>query len=180
MASDEIRFLGFVNPQFTSGLAVSNPSSTEESEITIRAKDKDGQEPVPEKTLTLLPRHSEAGFLNEEKFLGAALANYEGVVEITVNSPAVAAVSLIQEASTGDVATVFVLTQNHIITEGDPTNNTALGIGALVSNTTGVQNTASGFDALRFNTTGVQNTASGDSVLFFNMTYPHNRVHSLC
>ena len=49
MASDEIRFLGFVNPQFTSGLAVTNPSSTEATEITIRAKDKAGQAPVDEK-----------------------------------------------------------------------------------------------------------------------------------
>ena len=93
--SDEIRFLGFVNPQFTSGLAVSNPSSTEATEITIRAKDTAGQEPVGEKKVALGPLQSVAGFLNEEKFLGPALSNYEGVVEITVNSPAVAAVSLI-------------------------------------------------------------------------------------
>ena len=116
VASKEIRFLGFVNPQFKSGLALTNPSSTEASEITLRAKDQAGQEPVPEKTLTLAPLHSEAGYLNEEKFLGAALSNYEGVVEISVNSPAVAAVSLIQEVHTGDVATVSVLTQSHIIT----------------------------------------------------------------
>ena len=116
VASKEIRFLGFVNPQFKSGLALTNPSSTEASEITLRAKDQAGQEPVPEKTLTLAPLHSEAGYLNEEKFLGAALSNYEGVVEISVNSPAVAAVSLIQEIGTGDVATVSVLTQSHIIT----------------------------------------------------------------
>ena len=171
VASDEIRFLGFVNPQFTSGLAVSNPSSTEESEITIRAKDKAGQEPVPEKTLTLAPLNSEAGFLNEEKFLGAALANYEGVVEITVNSPSVAAVSLIQEAGTGDVATVSVLTQSHIITAE---TNTALGIGALVSNTTGIRNTALGGSALGSNTTGDFNTASGDSALQRNTTGERN------
>ena len=171
VASDEIRFLGFVNPQFKSGLAVSNPSSTEESEITIRAKDKAGQEPVPEKTLTLAPLHSEAGFLNEEKFLGAALANYEGVVEITVNSPSVAALSLIQEAGTGDVATVSVLTQNHIITAE---TNTALGIGALVSNTTGFGNTATGASALRDNTTGIRNTASGREALLSNTTGERN------
>ena len=164
-ASDEIRFLGFVNPQFTSGLAVTNPSSTEESEITIRVKDKAGQEPVPEKTLTLLPLHSEAGFLNEEKFLGPALTNYEGVVEITVNSPAVAALSLTQDADSGDVATVSVLTQSHIITAE---TNTALGVEALVSNTTGERNTASGFEALFSNTTGERNTASGDGALFSN------------
>ena len=171
VASDEIRFLGFVNPQFKSGLAVSNPSSTEESEITIRAKDKAGQEPVPEKTLTLAPLHSEAGFLNEEKFLGAALANYEGVVEITVNSPSVAALSLIQEAGTGDVAAVSVLTQSHIITAE---TNTALGIGALVSNTTGFGNTATGASALRDNTTGIRNTASGREALFSNTTGERN------
>ena len=171
VASDEIRFLGFVNPQFKSGLAVTNPSSTEESKITIRAKDKAGQEPVPEKTLTLAPLHSEAGFLNEEKFLGAALNNYEGVVEITVNSPAVAAVSLIQEAGTGDVATVSVLTQSHIITAE---TNTALGIGALVSNTEGSSNTATGAGALFSNTEGRFNTASGAGALESNTTGSSN------
>ena len=179
VASDEIRFLGFVNPQFTSGLAVSNPSSTEASEITIRAKDNAGGAPVPEKTLTLLPLHSVAGYLNEEKFLGPGLANYEGVVEITVNSPAVAAVSLIQEAGTGDVATVSVLTQSHIITEGDPTYNTALGIEALANNTTGVRNTASGYRALVSNTIGTDNTASGVRALYNNTTGERNTANGV-
>ena len=161
VASDEIRFLGFVNSQFTSGLAVSNPSSTEATEITIRAKDKAGQEPVGEKKVTLGPLQCIAGFLNEEKFLGAALNNYEGVVEISVNSPAVAAVSVIQEAGTGDVATVSVLTQSHIITEGDPIFNTALGIGALVSNTTGGANIAIGSFAGSDNQTGGNNIYIG-------------------
>ncbi len=174
VASDEIRFLGFVNPQFTSGLAVTNPSSTEETEITIRAKDNAGQAPVPEKTLTLLPLHSVSGFLNEEKFLGAGLSNYEGVVEISVNSPAVAALSLTQDAGTGDVATVSVLTQNHIITEGDPTDNTALGVGALISNTIGSGNTATGASALSSNTAGSFNTASGFEALFSNTTGERN------
>jgi len=83
----------------------------------------------------------------KSKFLGPGLANYEGVVEITVNSPAVAAVSLIQEAGTGDVAIVSVLTQSHIITEGDPTGSTALGRDALASNTTGSNNIGIGFEA---------------------------------
>ena len=160
VASKEIRFLGFVNPQFKSGLALTNPSSTEASEITLRAKDQAGQEPVPEKTLTLAPLHSEAGYLNEEKFLGAALSNYEGVVEISVNSPAVAAVSLIQEVHTGDVATVSVLTQSHIITAE---TNTALGIGALVSNTTGSENIAIGYLAGENNSTGNNNIHIGHS-----------------
>ena len=119
----------------------------------------------------LPPRHSVSGFLNEEKFLGAGLSNYEGVVEISVNSPAVAALSLTQDAGSGDVATVSVLTQSHIITAE---TNTALGIGALVSNTTGSENTATGADALGFNTTGSFNTATGGGALFSNTTGSSN------
>ena len=158
VASDEIRFLGFANPQFKSGLAVHNPSSTEATEITIRVKDKAGQEPVGEKNLMLAPLQSEAGFLNEEKFFGAALSNYEGVVEISVSSPPVAVLSLIQEAS-GDVATVAVETQSYVVT--GPTN-TSLWRGALNSNTTGDWNTVSGVKALESNTTGGFNLAIGD------------------
>ena len=165
VASNEIRFLGFVNPQFKSGLAVSNPSSTEATEITLRVKDKTGQEPVGEMKVVLAPLECVAGFLNEEKFFGAALSNYEGVVEITTNSPGVAALAVLQ-APNGDVTTVSVLTQDHIITTE---TNTALGIGALVSNTTGFENTATGASALGANTTGERNTASGDEALLSNI-----------
>ena len=160
--SDEIRFLGFVNPQFKSGLAVSNPSSTEATEITVRVKDRAGQEPVGEKTLTLAPLECITGFLNEVLFFGAAVTNYEGVVEISANSPGVAALSLIQEVATGDVATVSVLTQDHIITD---TDNTALGVGALFSNTIGNKNTANGVGALFSNTAGSRNTGLGENTL---------------
>ena len=91
VASDEILFFGFVNSQFKSGLAVHNPSDTEATEITIRVKDNTGQEAVAERKMVLAPLQSEAGFLNEEKFFGTALSNCEGVVEISVNSPPVAA-----------------------------------------------------------------------------------------
>ena len=172
LVSDEIRFLGFVNPQFKSGLAVSNPSSTQATEITLRVKDKAGQEPVPEKKVTLAPLECIAGFLNEEKFFGAALSNYEGVVQITTNSPGVAALAVLQ-APSGDVTTVSVLTQGHIITAQ---TNTALGRGALVSNTTGLGNTATGASALFSNTEGSTNTASGASALRDNTTGSFNTV----
>jgi len=48
--------------------------------------------------------------------------------------------------------------------------NTAMGIGALYSNTTGRCNTASGYQALYSNTTGSGNTASGSSALYSNIT----------
>jgi hypothetical protein len=47
-------------------------------------------------------------------------------------------------------------------------NNTAIGISALQSNTTGVANVASGFKALFHNTSGEQNTANGAGALASN------------
>ncbi len=148
--AEEIKFLGFVNEQFKSGLAVHNPSPTEATEVTLRLKDNAGQEPTAEKKLTLAPLESEAAFF--------------------VNSPPVAVLSLIQEAS-GDVATVAVETQSHVVT--GPTN-TALGRGALSSNSTGSRNTAGGAAALKFNTEGGNNTASGFAALSSNTTGSFN------
>src|SRR5271156_2166134 len=58
-------------------------------------------------------------------------------------------------------------------------SNTALGGGALNSNTTGVQNTASGYSALFSNTTGFQNTASGFKALFSNTTGGDNTASGI-
>ncbi len=186
-AAEEIKFLGFVNDQFKSGLAVHNPSPTEATEITLRLKDNAGQEPVAEKKLTLAPLQSEAAFLNEALLFGPSLSSFEGVVEISVNSPPVAVLSLIQEAS-GDVATVAVETQSFVVTGASNTslgrgalssnttgiNNTATGAGALMSNTTGFGNTASGHNALVSNTEGIGNTANGNSALASNSTGSSN------
>lgn len=54
--------------------------------------------------------------------------------------------------------------------EGDISTNTALGLEALNSNTTGSTNTAVGRDALYFNTTGTANTANGYQALRANTT----------
>ena len=172
-AAEEIKFLGFVNEQFKSGLAVHNPSPTEATEITLRLKDNAGQEPVTEKKLTLAPLQSEAAFLNEALLFGPSLSSFEGVVEISVNSPPVAVLSLIQEAG-GDVATVAVETRSHVVT--DP-SNTAIGRGALVSNTVGDKNTAIGVNALTSNTEGDRNTATGFQSLFRNRTGRHNTAN---
>ena len=51
--------------------------------------------------------------------------------------------------------------------------NTALGIGALTSNT-GLANTATGGDTLSINTTGSANTATGDDALRVNTTGSNN------
>jgi hypothetical protein len=49
-------------------------------------------------------------------------------------------------------------------------NDTAIGLGALTSSTTGTYNTASGYQALYNNTTGSFNTATGFWALLFNDT----------
>ncbi len=173
--AEEIKFLGFVNAQFKSGLAVHNPSPTEATEITLRLKDNAGQEPVAEKKLTLAPLQSEAAFLNEALLFGPALSSFEGVVEITVNSPPVAVLSLIQEAN-GDVATVAVETASYVTTGP---SNTSIGRGALGSNTTGLGNTATGASALFSNTTGDFNTALGEVSLFSNTTGSFNTANGV-
>jgi hypothetical protein len=55
--------------------------------------------------------------------------------------------------------------------------NTAVGDGALRSNTTGYGNTASGFHALVLNTTGQRNTATGLRVLDSNTTGSYNTAN---
>jgi hypothetical protein len=52
--------------------------------------------------------------------------------------------------------------------------DTAIGAGALYSNTTGTDNTASGADALAGNTTGLLNTAMGSQALYLNTTGNYN------
>jgi hypothetical protein len=56
-------------------------------------------------------------------------------------------------------------------------NNTALGDGALFSNTSGASNTANGFDALFSNTTGTGNTANGAVALQNNTTGGDNTAN---
>ena len=53
---------------------------------------------------------------------------------------------------------------------GNVDSNTASGVNALSSNTTGDFNTVSGVNALRRNTTGAENTASGEQALRDNTT----------
>ena len=59
-------------------------------------------------------------------------------------------------------------------TDCDATGNTAIGIGALQNNTTGVQNTAVGADSLFRNSAGFDNTANGNNALTSNTTGSNN------
>ncbi len=60
---------------------------------------------------------------------------------------------------------------------GDLYNNTALGKGALLSNTTGSRNTANGTGALSSNIEGDSNTANGASALFSNINGSRNTAN---
>jgi hypothetical protein len=57
---------------------------------------------------------------------------------------------------------------DHTHDEGN--GNTAIGLDALFSNTTGINNTAGGFQALFNNTSGINNTAIGEDALISNTT----------
>lgn len=52
--------------------------------------------------------------------------------------------------------------------------NTAVGINALISNTTGLYNTANGNGALRLNTTGIDNASFGSGTLYVNTIGNYN------
>ena len=62
---------------------------------------------------------------------------------------------------------------------GAISSNTAVGLNALYSNTTGNYNTANGYSALKSNTTGTQNTANGYSALYSNTTGEYNTANGL-
>ena len=61
----------------------------------------------------------------------------------------------------------------------DLNDNTALGAGTLLVNTTGTENTATGLTALTSNTTGSFNTASGADALYSNTTGNNNTASGL-
>jgi hypothetical protein len=60
---------------------------------------------------------------------------------------------------------------------GDVSTNTAVGLAALQSNTTGAFNTAGGRQALRDNTTGTENTAYGYQALILNVGGSFNTAY---
>ncbi|MEP6464729.1 MAG: hypothetical protein ABJB05_00425 [Parafilimonas sp.] len=60
---------------------------------------------------------------------------------------------------------------------GNIFSNTAVGISALSSNTTGYNNTANGSSTLQKNTTGYNNTANGSQTLFANTTGSSNTAN---
>jgi hypothetical protein len=64
-------------------------------------------------------------------------------------------------------------------TSGVAQYNTAVGVNALTSNTTGYQNVANGYGALYSNTTGYQNVANGYGALYSNTTGYQNVANGL-
>jgi hypothetical protein len=74
----------------------------------------------------------------------------------------------------GNIASNTATGLNALYSNTTGNSNTASGVQALFSNTTGANNTASGYAALLSNTTGVQNTASGAAALYYNTTGANN------
>jgi hypothetical protein len=70
----------------------------------------------------------------------------------------------------GNVATNTAIGSGALLNNSTGVNNHASGLNSLRNNTTGGYNTANGVDALRSNTTGGYNTANGGNALFSNTT----------
>ena len=67
-------------------------------------------------------------------------------------------------------ATLAALGVNALLSNTTGVNNSAVGVGALQSNTTGGSNSAAGRSALQSNTTGASNSAVGVNALYSNTT----------
>ncbi len=119
VAAEQIKFLGSKSDDYSTGLAVHNPDPHEETQVTIRFKNQDG-ESVGTSNLALGPFESVASFL--EEFL-PGLGNFNGAVEITAVPYPVAALALGQQ--NGDVTTISVVTPGLPETLGEvPSSNT--------------------------------------------------------
>ena len=99
---------------------------------------------------------------------GAIVANAAIVPAGTVNG----GISVYNQGPAN--ANVIIDMNGFFAAPSDLNGNTAIGSGALVSNTTGEFNTASGGNALTSNTTGSENTASGSGALYSNTTGSNN------
>jgi hypothetical protein len=83
----------------------------------------------------------------------------------------------LQDVTTnGNSTTLPIVVQNMLLSKGAGTgsNNTGLGINALVFNTTGLSNTAIGSGSLLNNSTGNNNTANGSNTLTANTSGTFN------
>ena len=119
----------------------------------LRIETEDGAD---EMDITLVPENPQAitGLIGEKGAAGAdGVSGANGVDG--VNGVSIAS-NISGDSSTG----LFTF----------PVNNTAGGLNALDSDTTGFNNSAYGFDSLTDNTTGFDNTATGKSALQHNST----------
>jgi hypothetical protein len=103
-------------------------------------------------------------------YTGATGAVDLGAYDLTLNGITVG-------KGAGGISTNTAVGLNALNSNTTGLENTAIGSNALMSNTTGVQNTANGVDALRFNTTGSANTANGIYALRRNTIGENNTAN---
>ena len=102
--------------------------------------------------------------------------NVSGVVAIANGGTGSATKNFVDLTTTQTVAGTKTFSSDVVVNgitvgkgAGAIQSNTAVGVTALYSNTTGVNNTANGYQALYDNTTGDYNTANGYAALLFNI-----------
>ena len=147
------------------------------------------QVPMPSSTTCTIPSNAGAYSLNITavspgvlSFLsvwpaGAAYPNVSTLNDSSPTGGAVANAAIVPAGTAGaiqmlagNITDVIIDINGYYAAPTDGNQNTAIGAGALTSNTTGGGNTAIGESALSNNTTGSNNTASGELALQNNTT----------
>ncbi len=145
------------------------------------------QVPMPSSSTCTIPANAGAYSLNITavspgvlSFLsvwpaGAAYPNVSTLNDSSPTGGAVANAAIVPAGTggaiqmvAGNITDVIIDINGYYAAPSDLNNDTAIGTGALASNTTGGSNTASGYAALANNTTGSDNTASGAGALNLN------------
>ena len=151
------------------------------------------QVPMPSSSACTIPANAGAYSLNITavspgvlSFLsvwpaGAAYPNVSTLNDSSPTGGAVANAAIVPAGTSGaiqmvagNITDVIIDINGYYAAPSDLNNDTAIGMGALQSNTTGVDNTTFGGSALQNNTTGSGNTASGFQALQSNTTGNNN------
>jgi hypothetical protein len=101
-----------------------------------------------------------------------AVSGTTGTFSAALNSASTLAVTGVSTLTAGAVVQGLTIGKGN----GAISSNSAFGVSALLSNTTGVSNTAIGYETLKLNLTGTSNTAVGDQALEFNTASANTAV----
>jgi hypothetical protein len=104
-----LRLFAFIRQESEAktGIAVANPSNTEESVLSVRRLSPEG-EPLEERTILLGPLKHSVSFLDEDPYF-SELTNFEGTVEIVATAPIAAVAARLDGGQLATLSAVAVV-----------------------------------------------------------------------